>query len=326
MHMSNVLLSPLVGSAFLTISGALAGYSSGKMKQEKQPALTPLMGTLGAFVFAAQMINVSIPATGSSGHLGGGLLLAALLGLHRAFLAMSLLLTLQSVLFADGGLLALGCNIFNMAFIPAFIAYPLIFKTLTSNNNSPNRLAVASIIAALAGVLMGALAVTLQTAVSGISALPFTTFAAHMLPIHAAIGVAEGVITWAVLTAVRLQATNLPLHPNAAANIGSVKRAFVMAALLIGGVGSWFASAEHDGLEWSIARTFGSELPENSSALHNYAAAIQEQTALFPDYAVPFAPSTTTVAGVAISLESTIAALIGIGVMLLLTARKQAKG
>ena len=99
-----------------------------------------------------------------------------------------------------------------------------------------------------------------------------------------------------------------------------------MVALLIGGVGSWFASAEHDGLEWSIARTVGSELPENSSALHYYAAAIQERTALFPDYVVSFAPSTTTVAGVAISFESTIAALIGIGVMLLLTARKKAMG
>ena len=77
------------------------------------------MGVLGAFIFAAQMINFTIPATGSSGHLGGGLILTILLGPYAAFLTIASVLMVQALFFADGGLLALGCNIFNLGFFPA---------------------------------------------------------------------------------------------------------------------------------------------------------------------------------------------------------------
>ena len=82
----------------------------------------PLMGVLGAFVFAAQMVNFAIPGTGSSGHLGGGLLLAILLGPRAAFIVIASVLIVQALFFADGGLLALGCNVFNLGFFPAFVA------------------------------------------------------------------------------------------------------------------------------------------------------------------------------------------------------------
>ena len=74
------------------------------------------------------MINFTIPGTGSSGHLGGGLLLAVLLGPYRAFITLASVLIIQSLFFADGGLLALGCTIFNLAFFPAFIALPFIYR------------------------------------------------------------------------------------------------------------------------------------------------------------------------------------------------------
>jgi cobalt/nickel transport system permease protein len=138
---------------------------------------------LGAFIFAAQMINFSIPATGSSGHLGGGMILAILLGPQAAFLVIASVLTVQALFFADGGLLALGCNIFNLGFFPAFVAYSL-FKRIVGEKWTTGRIVGGSIVAAEVGLLLGALGVVLQTTLSGVSSLPFSFFAATMLPIH----------------------------------------------------------------------------------------------------------------------------------------------
>src|SRR5512134_3802351 len=128
--MADALLSPTVGAAFLTASGATLAYCARHVGKTLDDHRVPLMGVLGAFLFAAQMINFTIPATGSSGHLGGGLLLAILLGPAAAFLAIASVLTVQALFFADGGLLALGCNLFNLGFIPAFIVYPFIYKPI----------------------------------------------------------------------------------------------------------------------------------------------------------------------------------------------------
>ncbi|MFA5516889.1 MAG: energy-coupling factor ABC transporter permease, partial [Desulfuromonadales bacterium] len=119
MHMADALLSPAVGAVMWTAAAGVIGWSARQMKRRQQldERLIPLMGVLGAFVFAAQMINFTIPGTGSSGHLGGGLLLAICLGPHAAFLAVASVLTVQALFFADGGLLALGCNIFNLGFL-----------------------------------------------------------------------------------------------------------------------------------------------------------------------------------------------------------------
>jgi cobalt/nickel transport system permease protein len=109
-------------------TAGVAAYSIKKIKDDMDERKIPLMGVMGAFVFAAQMINFAIPATGSSGHLGGGLMLAILLGPYAGFLTMASILTIQALFFADGGLLALGCNIFNLGFFTCFVAYPLIYK------------------------------------------------------------------------------------------------------------------------------------------------------------------------------------------------------
>lgn len=91
MHMADALLSPVVGGTMLAVSASTIAYCSKKVREEFDERKVPLMGVLGAFIFAAQMINFTIPATGSSGHLGGGLLLAILLGPHAAFLAVAFL-------------------------------------------------------------------------------------------------------------------------------------------------------------------------------------------------------------------------------------------
>ena len=110
MHMADALVSPAVGGAFWAAAAGTIAYCSARVRKDLDDRKVPLMGVLGAFVFAAQMINFTIPATGSSGHLGGGLLLAIVLGPSAAYLTIASVLMIQALFFADGGLLALGCK------------------------------------------------------------------------------------------------------------------------------------------------------------------------------------------------------------------------
>ena len=203
MHMADALISPAVGGTVWAATAALTAYSAKKVKEDLDERKVPLMGVLGAFIFAAQMINFSIPATGSSGHLGGGMILSILLGPYAAFLTMASVLTVQALFFADGGLLALGCNIFNLGFFPCFLTYPLIYKRIVRDRPTPGRIAVGGSLAAIVGLQLGASGVVLETILSGISELTFWTFVLLMQPIHLAIGVVEGLATTAVVLFVR---------------------------------------------------------------------------------------------------------------------------
>ena len=133
MHMADALVSPSVALSMYAASTVVAAYSIKKVREENNPRKIPLMGIMGAFVFAAQMLNFAIPGTGSSGHLCGSMLLAALLGPEAAFLTMIGILAMQCLLFADGGLLALGANIWNMAFYGCFVGGLLIWRPLMRN-------------------------------------------------------------------------------------------------------------------------------------------------------------------------------------------------
>jgi len=288
--MADALLSPQVGVTFWAASIGGIVYSAKKLKEKLDEKMIPLMGVLGAFVFAAQMINFTIPATGSSGHLGGGLLLAAILGPYAAFIVMASVLTIQALFFADGGLLALGCNIWNLGFYTCFIAYPLIFKPLVKFENK-QRLVVASILAAVIGLQLGAFSVVLQTLLSGKTELPFSTFVMLMQPIHLAIGIVEGVVTAAVLNfvlAARPEILSSSVFEKPLPENLSYKKLFVglcIVAVFTGGVLSWFASANPDGLEWSIEKVYGKpELPEHGSGIAAVLKNIQEKIAFLPDY------------------------------------------
>jgi cobalt/nickel transport system permease protein len=256
-----------------------------------------MMGVLGAFIFAAQMINFSIPATGSSGHLGGGLILAVLLGPHAAFLVISSVLTVQAFFFADGGLLALGCNIFNLGFFPAFVAYPLIYRVISKGQHGTSRAWVAALVAAVVGLQLGAFSVVLETMASGISELPFGTFVLMMLPIHLAIGVVEGLATASVVAFVaRARPEALPTAPATGApmRLRPVLIGLATAAVVLGGVGSWFASTHPDGLEWCMAKVTGNEGVEGlDSGVHRALAHLQAKTTLLPDYGFTSAEAET---------------------------------
>ena len=293
MHMADALLSPAVGVTMWGVTAGTIAYCSTKVKKDLDDRKIPLMGVLGAFIFAAQMINFTIPATGSSGHIGGGLLLAILLGPYAAFLTIASVLVIQALFFADGGILALGCNIFNMGIFPAFIAYPLIYKRIIGHQPSPTRLSIASIIGVIVALQLGAFSVVLETVTSGISALPFTTFVVLMQPIHLAIGFVEGLVTATVISFVYTARPEILQSALETRNFGNISirnivLTFLALTFLTGGILSWYASKNPDGLEWSIAKVTGTgKLTGTEHSLHHALAVIQERTAILAHYSFP---------------------------------------
>ena len=289
MHMADALVAPAVATTMYLCSGVAGGVSIKKVRLEDNVKKIPTMGVMGAFVFATQMINFTIPGTGSSGHLCGGLLLSAILGPYAGFLTMIGVLLIQCLLFADGGLLALGCNIWNMAFYGCFIGAFLIWRPIMKNGASKVKITIASILGCILTLQLGAFSVTLETLVSGITELPFSVFVATMQPIHLAIGFVEGCITAAVLCFI------YEARPELLWGIEEEKEnkldwkktlgILAIAAAFIGGILSLFASAFPDGLEWSMEKVAGSSELEATGAVYNTFASIQETTSLLPDYA-----------------------------------------
>jgi len=283
--MGDALISPQVGGTMLAAAVGVSAYSIKKVKEMDEKKL-PLMGVMAAFVFAAQMINFTIPGTGSSGHLGGGLLLAILLGPYAGFLSMAAILLIQVMFFADGGYLAFGCNMINMGLYSCFIAYPLIYKLITKTKMSKTRITIGSIAASIVALQLGAFSVVLQTMLSGKTELPFTEFVVAMQGIHLAIGLVEGIVTAAVVSFVWKVRPDIIADDQLHTNKGGYKKiiiGFLVTAVVLGGLVSLFASSNPDGLEWSIEKVARGEL-QGETQVHKALEKVQEKTALLPDY------------------------------------------
>ena len=339
MHMADALVSPAVAVTMYAASAAAAGVSLVQLHKEEAAApelakkKLPTMAVMSALVFAGQMINYTIPGTGSSGHLCGGMLLSAILGPWAGFLSMIVILAIQALFFADGGLLALGANVWNMAFYGCFVGYFLICRPLMQGRllagKGRTKLVLASVLGCVVTLQLGAFSVVVETSLSGITALPFGAFAALMQPIHLAIGLVEGGITAAVLLFVYQTRPELLQCASAGAKNRCSRRAalaiLAAAALVIGGGLSLLASSNPDGLEWSL---FGNEeagysanmgLDEEAygaeSAAAEKAAAVQEKTSLLPDYNFAGSDSAagTSVSGlVGCALVAALAAIISL--------------
>ncbi len=289
MHMADALISPTVGFTMMSVTAGVAAYSIKKIQSDMDEKKIPMMGVLGAFIFAAQMINFTIPATGSSGHLGGGMILTALLGPYAGFLAMASILLIQALFFGDGGLLAYGCNVFNMGFYTCFIAYPYIYKLITRKGLNSHNIFIASMISAVIGLQLGAFSVVLETLFSGKTELPFGTFVMLMQPIHLAIGIVEGLVTASIINFVWKARPELLEKVAASESFGTlylnkILKGFLVAAVIVGGGLSWFASVNPDGLEWSMQKVAGTTELSTSDEMHQIFSIIQEKTALLPDY------------------------------------------
>ncbi|MEE1305471.1 MAG: energy-coupling factor ABC transporter permease [Agathobacter sp.] len=292
MHMADALVAPAVATTMFACSAVAAGYSIKKVRLENNPKKIPVMGVMGAFVFATQMINFTIPGTGSSGHLCGGMLLSAMLGPFAGFLTMIGVLLIQGLMFADGGLLALGCNIWNMAFYGCFLGSLLIWRPMMKNRMNKGKIVLASVTGCILTLQLGAFSVTLETLASGITELPFKVFVSTMQPIHLAIGLVEGLITAAVLCFVHEARPELLWGADQAEDSKegrfSYKSALAVlaaATVIIAGGLSLFASQYPDGLEWSMEKVAGTAELEASGGIYDIIGSIQNITSVLPDYA-----------------------------------------
>jgi len=284
MHIADALISPAVGGTFWAISGGMLVRASRRLRKKADHSLAPLMAVLGAFIFSAQMLNFTIPFTGCGGHIGGGLILAALLGSDAALIVITSILTVQALFFADGGLMALGCNIFNMGVIPCYIAYPLVYRPIAGADEQ--RQTAAAVTACAAALTLGALAVTAETVLSGISDLPFPTFASLMIPIHLMIGIIEGIISAAVIRSVRCSAPELK-RPVATEplSLRTVLTGLLVAATVTATGLAAFASTKPDGLEWATAKTTAENRQgPPGTAPDTLLNRLQKKTAFMPDY------------------------------------------
>lgn len=312
MHMADALLSPGVAGVMYACSAVAAGRSVQKLDKDNTDRLVPVMGVMGAFVFAAQMINFTIPGTGSSGHLCGGMLLTAVVGPYAAFLTMIGVLVIQCLLFADGGLMALGANVWNMAFYGCFVG-ALLWRAIMRRGITRKKIIAASLLGCVLTLQLGAFSVTVETLASGITALPFTAFLAVMQPIHLAIGLVEGAVTAAVLVFLQearpalLWQADTPADQKQPMTLRGVLWVLAVLAAVTAAVLSLFASAFPDGLEWSLQRLTGSTELEATGPVQAFFARIQGLTALLPDY--NFAGSESAAGGSA-------AGLIGAAVVL----------
>ena len=177
---------------------SICAKKTGETLDERQ---VPLAGLSAAYVFAAQMLNFPV-AGGTSGHLLGAVLAAVLVGPYAGAICVTVVLTVQALLFADGGLSALGLNVVNMALVGSFGGY-LIFAGIRRLLRPTARSVVAAAsVAAAAAPVLAALAFTLEYAIGGNDAAAVSTVAAAMVGVHLLIGIGEGVITGLTVAAV----------------------------------------------------------------------------------------------------------------------------
>ena len=190
------------GAALLTMAGLGVTLKAAKNKLDERSA--PLIGLVAVFIFAVQMLNFPV-AAGTSGHLLGGALAVVLVGPYAATLALTVVLLIQGLLFADGGLTALGLNIFNMGFVGVWVSYGifvLIYKLLARFGSNKTSVVIAGAIAAFISVPAAASAFVFQYWIGGVATYSTTTVLGAMVGTHILIGIGEAVITFLTISAV----------------------------------------------------------------------------------------------------------------------------
>jgi cobalt/nickel transport system permease protein len=253
MHIPDGFISPLVAATTGGFSVSAIALSLNKSKMAYGIRLAPILGLTTAFIFAAQMINFPVTG-GTSGHLLGGTLAAVILGSPwAATLCISTVLIIQSVLFADGGITALGANILNMGLVGVWVGWGLTQTLQRLLGGSRGRLPLAAGIAGGISVVVAAIFASLELAISNTA--PITIVLPAMTSIHVLIGVGEGLVTGGVLT--YLAKTRPDLLPGEQQQFRGWLVP-VVSILLIAGVLSLFASTFPDGLDW-VAKTQGFE-------------------------------------------------------------------
>jgi cobalt/nickel transport system permease protein len=280
MHIRDGILSPEICLAAGALAVGAVGYSVRQMRRDLADKTVPYTGMTAALIFAAQMVNFPLFFVGPvSGHLIGGVLAAVLLGPWAGCVALTLVLVVQALLFADGGLLSLGANILNMAVIGCWGGWLIYASFRKLFGSSPAATVAASVCAAYLSVLAAAMAFCVEFGLSHSAAeFDLSRVFTLMLVFHAVIGFGEGIITGLVVRWLLIRRPEMVTAPVLATPSSWPMRRYVAAGLLsslvIAGCVSPFASPWVDGLE-SVGGKLGFNPSEGGSAL------------FLSDYAVP---------------------------------------
>lgn len=207
MHMSDGLVNASTSVVFGILAIAVVAFCGWRARTELDERTVPLAGLVAAFIFAVQMINFPI-LPGVSGHLLGGALAAILVGPYTGALCITIVLVVQSLLFADGGVTALGMNITNMALIGVAAGYSaalVLYALVRRRNAEPPpvpALGVVAFLAAVIGTVCASMGFVVEYAIGGAAPTSLSTVAAYMLGTHVLIGIGEGLITAVTVMAV----------------------------------------------------------------------------------------------------------------------------
>lgn len=258
MHAPDGFLNAGTAVATGAVSAGAIGVSLRQMRTTLQEKQVPLAGLTGAFVFAAQMFNFPV-AAGTTGHLLGGALAAVLLGPFTGAVVVTVVVVVQALAFADGGLTALGYNILNMAIITAFGGYGIFRLSRRVLPANASGVVVATGLAAGLSVPLSAMAFAIQWLFGATAPVPFDTVFGAMVGVHLLIGIGEGIISAMVVAAVMASRPDLVYgardltREQAAERPRIGMRAFLIAAglvaLVVATVVSQFAVDNPDGLE-----------------------------------------------------------------------------
>lgn len=272
LHIPDGFLSITVSFLAWVISIFMIGYAlriTGKGLDERQ---VPMMGILAAAIFAGQMINFAV-AGGTSGHLMGAALATILMGPWAAILIMTSVVSIQALIFQDGGLLVLGANIFNMAIVGVAVAHMVYTSMKKFVGDSKKGILLGGFSAGWLSVLLAALSVALQLVISGTS--PPKVAIPAMAGVHLLIGIGEGLITVGALAFLLSVRPDLfrpgRNHVNRSRSIWVV--GFILTAVLV--LAAPLASTRPDGLEWAASQ---------AGFIEKVRSPIYE---LIPDYLLP---------------------------------------
>lgn len=252
MHLPDGFLSTIVSLGFWGITVVILAIALRRAGQAVGERQVPLMGVVAAAIFAGQMLNFTVTG-GTSGHLLGAAVATILLGPWPAVIVMTAVVSLQALIFQDGGLLALGANLFNMAIVGVAVAYFVNASLRRLTRRSAWGLFVSGFAAAWASIFVAALAAALQLALSGTS--PANLAVPAMAGIHALIGFGEGLITVGALAFLYATRRDLVGHAAAPTRGGAAVWTFGLGIALLLAVLSPLASSNPDGLEWVAEQT-----------------------------------------------------------------------
>lgn len=267
MHIPDGFLSTEVCAATTALSLGAVGYSLHKLKDSLADRTVPMTGMMAALVFAGQMVN--FPLIGTSGHLIGGVLAAAILGPWAGCLALTLVLFVQCLLFGDGGIISLGANILHMGVVGAIGGYAIYSAIRRFLGRTGSATIVAAVVASWVTVMAAAALFCLEFRLSqSAEEFEFLNAFTLMVTVHSAIGIGEALITGVIVSFVLKQRPDLlySSETNGSVFIG-LRRVFaagMIFALAIAAFLSPFASSLPDGLESVAMRTGIDELERNT--------------------------------------------------------------